>query len=172
METLPRDGVMKAVGMVLAEGYEGPQDPRGTWFVNNSPDAGFFPTLDALSAEEASRAPRAGGSTVAAHAGHLRFSLEVSRRWVRGERGPFDWSRSWAVRQVDDAGWAELRAGIRQEYDAFRHALGEAKELDFLTLGGILGAVAHAAYHLGAVKQMVLELRGAAPSEAASMEAA
>lgn len=172
METLPRDVVMKAVGMVLAEGYEGPQDPRGTWFVNNSPDAGFLPTLDALLAEEASRAPRAGGSTVAAHAGHLRFSLEVSRRWVSGERGPFDWSRSWAVRQVDDAAWAELRAGIRQEYEAFRRALDEAGELDFLTFGGIIGAVAHAAYHLGAVKQMVLELRGAPSSPAAPVGAA
>jgi DinB family protein len=161
METLPRDEVMRAVEMVLAEGYEGPQDPRGTWFVNNSPDAGFFPTLDALSAEEASRAPGPGRSTVAAHAGHLRFSLEVSRRWVTGDRGPFDWSRSWAVREVDEGAWAELRAGIRQEYAAFRRALSEAKELDFLTFGGIVGAVAHAAYHLGAVKQMVLELRGA-----------
>ncbi|HEX6751590.1 MAG TPA: DinB family protein [Longimicrobium sp.] len=167
METLPREMVMKAVGMVLAEAYEGPQDPRGTWFVNNAADAGFLPTLDALSAEEASRPPHPGRSTVAAHAGHLRFSLEVSRRWVAGERGPFDWGQSWAVREVDDATWAELRAGIRQEYASFRRALGEAGELDFLAFAGVLGAVAHAAYHLGAVKQMVLELRGAAPSEPA-----
>lgn len=162
METLPRELVMKAVESVLAEGYEGPRDPRGTWFVNNAPDAGLLATLDALSAGEASRAPGAGRGTVAAHAGHLRFSLEVSRRWVLGERGPFEWSRSWAVREVDDAAWAELRAGVREEYEAFRRALGEAGELDFLRLAGAIGAVAHAAYHLGAVRQMALELRGGA----------
>ena len=167
METLPREMVMKAVGTVLAEAYEGPEDPRGTWFENNAADAGFFATLDGLSADEASRAPRPGGSTVAAHAGHLRFSLEVSRRWVTGDRGPFDWGRSWAVRQAGDAAWAELRAGIRQEYGAFRRALDEAGELDFLAFAGVLGAVAHAAYHLGAVKQMVLELRGASSAETA-----
>ena len=172
METLPREMVMKAVGTVLAEAYEGPQDPRGTWFVNNAADAGFFPTLDALSAEDASRPPHAGRSTVAAHAGHLRFSLEVSRRWVTGDRGPFDWGQSWAVREVDDAAWAELRAGIRQEYASFRRALDEAGELDFLAFAGVLGALAHAAYHLGAVKQMVLELRGAAPPAEASTGAA
>jgi DinB family protein len=167
MEALPRDVVLKVVKAVLAEGYEGPRDPCGTWFVNNSPDAGLFATLDALPADEASRAPGAGRTSVAAHAGHLRVSLEVSRRWVAGERGPFDWERSWAVREVDEAAWAELRAGIRQEYAAFRLALDEAKELDFLTLGGILGSMAHAAYHLGAVKQMVLELRGAVGASAA-----
>jgi hypothetical protein len=171
MATLPREMVLKAVEGVLAEAYEGPQDPRGTWFVNNAPGAGFLATLDALSAEEASRAPAAGRSTVAAHAGHLRFSLEVSRRWVRGKRGPFDWGRSWAVREVDAAAWAELRSGVRQEYDAFRRALHELGEIDFLAFSGVLGAVAHAAYHLGAVRQMVLELRGA-PSSAAAETAA
>jgi hypothetical protein len=161
METLPRDVVIKGLETVLAEAYEGPQDPRGTWFVNNAADAGFLPTLDALSADEASRAAP-GRSTVAAHAGHMRFSLEVSRRWMTGDRGPFDWSQSWAVKTVDEAAWAELRAGIRQEYDVFRTALAEAGELDDLALTGAFGALAHAGYHLGAVKQMVLELRGPA----------
>ncbi|HSU12677.1 DinB family protein [Longimicrobium sp.] len=170
METLPREMVMKAVGSVLAEGYEGPQDPRGTWFVNNAPDAGFLATLDALPAEDASRAPGAGRGTVAGHAGHLRFSLEVSRRWVQGDRGPFEWDRSWAVREVDDASWAELRAGVREAYEAFRRALDEAAELDFLRLAGAIGAVAHAAYHLGAVRQMVLELRGASTPAGAAAE--
>lgn len=166
METLPREMVMEAIGEILTEAHEGPPDPSGTWFVNNKPDAGFFPTLDALSAEEASRAPAPGRSTVAAHAGHMRFSLEVSRRWVTGDRGPFDWHQSWAVSTVDDAAWAELRAGLRQEYAAFRAALDESPELDQKGLNGLIGAVAHTAYHLGAVKQMVLELRGAPSTQA------
>ena len=161
METLPREMVMEAIGAVLAEAYEGPRDPRGTWFVNNAADAGFFPTLDGLGAAEASRPAGPGRSTVAAHAGHIRFSLEVSRRWVNGERGGFDWHQSWATSTVDDAAWAELRAGVRQEYAAFRRALDEAGELDAPGFTGVLGALAHAAYHLGAVKQMALELRGA-----------
>ena len=171
METLPRDVVMKAVEAILTEAYEGPPDPSGTWFVNNSADAGFFPTLDALSAEEASRAVRAGASTLAAHAGHMRFSLEVSRRWVSGDRGPFDWHQSWAVCEVDDATWAELRAGLRQEYHALRRALDEATDFPQPVFTGVIAAVAHAAYHLGAVKQMVLELRAATADEPAGATA-
>jgi hypothetical protein len=161
MDTLSCEMVMKAIGDILTEAYEGPPDPSGTWFVNNRADAGFFPTLDALPADEASRSPADGRSTVAAHAGHMRFSLEVSRRWVTGDRGPFDWHQSWAVSTVDEAAWAELRAGLRQEYAAFRAALDDVAEFDQSGFTGLMGGVAHAAYHLGAVKQMVLELRGA-----------
>ena len=166
MDTLPRERVMKAIADLLGEAYEGPKDPRGTWFVNNAADAGFFATLDGLSAEEASRTPRTGGSTVAAHAGHMRFSLDVSRRWVEGERGPFDWHESWAVRTVDEAAWAELRDGLRQAYAAFVRTLESAGDLDPLRLTGAMAHVAHAAYHLGAVKQMVLELRVGAAAHA------
>ncbi len=161
METLPRDVVMKSLGMVLKEAYEGPQDPRGTWFVEMAPDTGLFGTLASVSADEASRPPAPGRSTIAGHAAHLRFSLEVARRFLGGDRGPFEWEQSWATRSVDDAAWAELRAGLRQEYDAFRRALDEAGELDWLLLSGMFGGLAHVAYHLGAIRQMILELRGA-----------
>ena len=160
METLPRDGVMKSLRMVLKEAYEGPQDPRGTWFVEMAPDTGLFGTLASMGAGEASRPPAAGRSTIAGHAAHLRFSLEVARRFLGGDRGPFDWKQSWAVGSVDEAAWAELRSGLRQEYDAFRRALDEAGELDWLLLSAMFGGLAHVAYHLGAIRQMVMELRG------------
>ncbi|HET7233000.1 MAG TPA: DinB family protein [Longimicrobium sp.] len=166
METLPREMVMEAIGAILTEAYEGPPDPSGTWFVNNAADAGFFPTLDGLSADEASRAAAPGRSTVAAHAGHIRFGLEVSRRWVSGNRGPYDWHQSWAVSTVDEAAWAELRAGLRQEYAAFRRAIDEVHEWEESRFTGLLGNLAHAAYHLGAVKQMVLEMRGSETTRA------
>jgi len=169
METLPRQMVMEAIGAILTEAYEGPPDPSGTWFVNNAADAGFFPTLDALSAEDASRPVGPGRSTVAAHAGHIRFGLEVSRRWTGGERGPFDWHQSWATHEVDDAGWAELRGGLRQEYQSFRAALDAAGEMSADIFTGVIGAVAHIGYHLGAVKQMVLELRGATRADTAGV---
>jgi hypothetical protein len=160
MDTLPREMVTKAIADILGEAYEGPRDPRGTWFVNNAADAGFFPTLDALCAADASRAPGPGRTSIAAHAGHMRFSLEVSRRWAIGERGPFDWHRSWAVSTVDDAAWDELRAGLRREYDAFRQVVEETAVFEPLSFTGLVAHVAHAGYHLGAVKQIVRELRG------------
>ena len=160
MEMLPRDVLMKSLRMVMAEAYEGPRDPRGTWFVEMAPDSGLFGTLATVSADEASRPPAEGRSTIAGHAGHLRFSLEVARRFLGGDRGPFEWEQSWATRSVDEAAWAELRGGLRQEYDAFLLALDEAGELDWLLLSGTLGGLAHVAYHLGAIRQMVMELRG------------
>ena len=40
---------------LLSEAFEGPRDPRSTWFVSNAPDSGIFGTLASLSPQDASR---------------------------------------------------------------------------------------------------------------------
>lgn len=153
MSEIPRETVLRAVLPILSEAFAGPADPRSTHFVNNAPDCGLFGTLDALTAGQASLAVDGGGATAAAQAEHVRFSLDVSIRWMRGERPEVDWARSWDVREVDDDAWTVLRDQLRRTYDAFV-VMAHQQPMDAELLEGLVATVAHAAYHLGALRQI------------------
>lgn len=153
MSEIPRETVLRAVLPILSEAFAGPADPRSTHFVNNLPDCGVFGTLDALTAEQASTPVEDGGATAAAQAEHLRFSLDVSVRWLRGEPVKADWERSWAVTQVDGDAWTELRRQLRATYEAFV-VMVHQRPMDVELLEGLVATVAHAAYHLGALRQI------------------
>lgn len=139
---------------LFQEAYTGPNGPY-TWFIDNRPDSGLFGTLEQVSAEDASR-PSPTGSSIAAHAEHLRWSLALTNAYVRGENPTPSWAESWTVKTVDARAWDKLRAELRREYDAVLAALGRQEDFsDPQMLTGIVALTPHAAYHLGAVRQLV-----------------
>jgi len=149
--------VMTGIGGVLellAEAFEGARGRRPR-FVSDAPDSGIFGTLAALTPQDASRAPGPGRRSAAAHTSHIAFSLRVSAAELRGEQPAVNWAESWAVSSVDERGWAGLRASLRSEYDATRAQLASRTEWDAQALAGAMGIVAHCAYHLGALRQIV-----------------
>ena len=115
MSEIPRETVLQTVLPILSEAFGEPADPRSTHFANSEPDCGLFGTLDALTAEQASTPVEDGGATAAAQAEHVRFSLDVSTRWMNGERDKADWARNWDVTQVDDDAFLALThaSGVR-----------------------------------------------------------
>lgn len=138
---------------VLREGFEGPPE-RWSYFTDQGPEAGLFGSLGKLDAAAASRST--GGSTIAAHVHHLVFSLDASSSWIRGERIRRNWKESWAVSEVDEEEWRRLTERLRAGYQELRQTM-ETHSVDSLeAFGGAVGAVAHAAYHLGAIRQKVL----------------
>jgi hypothetical protein len=141
---------------VLREGFEGPAGD-GSYFVDNNPDAGAIGTLAAMSAAEASMP--VGGSTIAAHASHMVFALEASSAWIRGDRSPRKWRESWSRQAVDDAGWQALKADFNAGYEDLLGSIDSHGRDDEMSIGGAIGALAHAAYHLGAIRQKLLCLR-------------
>ena len=54
---------------------------------------------------------------------------------------------------VDDVAWATLRARLRDEYETLLVAVETHAMWDEDALGMAVGAVAHTAYHLGAIRQ-------------------
>jgi hypothetical protein len=142
---------------VLGEGLEGPPGPW-SYFTDNDPGAGLNGTLGKLSAADASRA--VGGSTIAAHVYHVTFALGASTAWIEGDRTPRVWQESWRARAVDDALWSELLDGLRAVYEALRTAIALHAAFSPEAMGGAIGAVAHVAYHLGAIRQKVAILDG------------
>jgi hypothetical protein len=146
---------------MLREAYEGPPGPW-TYFTDQGPGTGVFGTVDALTATEASRQGGPGHTTIAGHVHHLSLSLALSTRELRGESTSRDRSRSWTVSTVDDAAWAVARAGLRQAYHSLVVAVERHALWDEDALGVAMGAIAHTAYHLGAIRQR-LAPRGGTP---------
>jgi hypothetical protein len=156
LDALLRDALLG----LLRELTEGP--PGGFAFVVNPGDRGVLGSLAALSASEASARPN-GRSSVAAHVQHLRYGFQLLNRWIRGDNNAFDgadYSQSWGLQEVTDQEWRELRDALEREARAWMAAVGTPRDWDPVTLGGTIGSVAHLAYHLGAIRQLVASASG------------
>jgi hypothetical protein len=134
----------------------------GSAYMLNSGDAGLLRSIDKLSAADASRSLH-GGATVAAHAQHVRYGLSLMNRWASDGGDPFadaKWDEAWKMTSVSDGQWAEIRNGLRDESHRWLRALGSARDVGTVELNGMLGSIAHLAYHLGAIRQIAAAARG------------
>ena len=134
----------------------------GGAFVLNSGDVGMLSSLDKLSADEASHKSN-DGATIAAHAQHVRYGLSLMNRWASEGGNPFadaKWDEAWKVSGVGAEQWKEIRDGLRAEAQSWRTALGVPRENSTIALSGMIGSVAHVAYHLGAIRQIEKSARG------------
>jgi hypothetical protein len=150
-----------ALVTLFAELTEGAHTPGGA-FILNSTDAGLLASLDKLSAADVSHGVE-GGATVAAHAQHLRYGLSLMNRWAREGGNPFadaTWDDAWKISAVGDAEWTEIRAGLREEVRQWKEALDTPRGTTQAELCGLIGSVAHLAYHLGAIRQIAKSARG------------
>lgn len=137
---------------ILTEAFEGPQGPRSAFLDQQS---GLFKTLGNLAAERASNAPAPSMNTIAAHAEHTRFHLAGLNAFLRGERPQLDWAASWKVQVVDEAAWQHLQEELRQEYRTWRELVQTWGDWNELAVGGAFATLAHVAYHLGAMRQIL-----------------
>ena len=144
---------------MMREAVEGGKPGEGTGFMENtkadgSGNHGLLPTMASLTAAQAS-APTALGTSVAAHCAHVAYHLEVTVRWVNGDRGPFDWKGSFEPRVVNDAEWKDRQARVRAAYEGVVALARSTPEWNDDAAGGIAATLAHLAYHVGAVRQIV-----------------
>ena len=145
--------------------------PHAGAYMLNRGDAGLLASLDALSAAAAS-ATNTGGASIAAHVDHLRYGLTLMNRWSEGEN-PFDaadWRASWRRTRVNDAEWRQLRADLGDEAHRWLQALREPRDVDETELNGVVGSIAHLAYHLGAIRQIDRTTRGPSANEERTVE--
>ena len=147
--------------MLFAELADGAAAGGGA-FILNSGDVGLLRSLDGLSAGDASRAVN-GGATIAAHAQHLRFGLSLMNRWAAEGGNPFadaKWDEAWRISAVDATTWNEIRDGLRTEAHRWLKVLQSPRDVADVELTGMVGSVAHFAYHLGAIRQINKDARG------------
>jgi hypothetical protein len=144
---------------LFAELVDGASKSGG--YMLNPGDPGLLASLDRIPASAASaRTP--SGSSIASHVEHLRYGLSLMIRWSQGEN-PFasaDWTESWKRTTVSDAEWRTLRGQLREEASRWREVLRTPREVNAQELSGMIGSVAHLAYHLGAIRQIDRAVQG------------
>jgi hypothetical protein len=158
MRTTDTSPALARLFLELVDGATG----SGGAFILNTGDAGLLRSLDRLSATDASRSVH-DGATIAAHAQHVRYGLSLMNRWATEGGNPFadaTWDEAWKVSAVEEAAWDEIRRGLTEEAHRWLTALETDREVSELELCGMIGSVAHLAYHLGAIRQINKEARG------------
>jgi hypothetical protein len=149
------------LGTLLAELVEGASKQGG--YVLNPGDEGLLRSLEKLSAVQASaRTPT--GSSIAAHVDHVRYGLSLMNRWGQGEN-PFesaDWSASWRKISVTEPEWRQRLADLRAETARWLAVVRAPRDVGDIELNGMIGSIAHLAYHLGAIRQIDQSTRGPA----------
>lgn len=136
-------------------------DRQGAYVINRG-EPGFVDTMKSLSAGVVSSHPGDGRKPIVSHANHVLFGLTLVARALDGDLHAFDdvdWDEAWKLEQVDDDAWAALVGKLES---TARHIIDKAPTTpaaDEIMFTGLLGVPAHTAYHLGAVRQILREVK-------------
>ena len=147
--------------LLFAELINGPS-PDDAYMLNRG-DPGLLRSLDALSAEAASKPSAPGAASIAAHVDHVCYGLDLMNRWSDGEADPWsgaDWTASWRRITVTDSEWAALRERLRQSTGRWHRSLQALRSMSALELNGVIASIAHLAYHMGAIRQIDRSIQG------------
>lgn len=98
-----------------------------------------------------------GNSTIARHAAHVLFCLHVMNTDPDRPPESVDWGQSWGDVQIDDETWADLLHLLTGEAERLETLVGTLQtgplSTDRLLL--IINQLTHAAYHAGAIAQIL-----------------
>jgi hypothetical protein len=148
--------MLLAVRTLLKETFDGPEE-NASWYTEARPGSGLFGTLEKLSVEEASIP--VNGTTIAAQTEHIRYYLWVVNFYLNGEEPKKDWEASWKITKVDKITWAQFNVELQQEYTTLLKKIDSLDSIDEQISNGLLGAIAHSAYHLGSIRQMIKAIK-------------
>ena len=145
------------------ETFEGAVKPDWCWIVSGPAETSVLGSLAGLTVENAYTAPMPGRKSIAAHAAHLKFTLELTLKRLHGENPPADWASSFDVGEPSPAAWKQLQQDLRTAYDAVlaffdRRRDQSISEWQPIHVVGLTAMIGHNAYHLGAIRQLMLEV--------------
>ena len=142
------------------ETFEGEVAPGWVWIVGGAPEESVTGTLRALTAEQAYAEPAPGRKSIAAHAAHLKYALELTLQRLHGENPPTDWPGSFKIGLASSAAWEQLQADLQKAYDGilnFYNAMRDSPIAEWppIQAVGLAAMIGHNAYHLGAIRQLL-----------------
>lgn len=116
---------------------------------------GLFDTLATLSAEKVSK--RTGEApSIVAHCEHVRFYNNLLLSDLKGETiGKVDWKKTWLLQSVRDDEWETLKNTLKNQYQEMMVLLESFDDWDDDKVGIPMAVLAHTAYHLGAIRQLI-----------------
>jgi len=140
---------------LFREMVDGP--PEDMAFIVNPGDPGLVKSLATVPAAQASARPN-GRPSIAGHVQHLRFGLALLNKWAGGDPNAFaeaSFKESWSHQEVNEDEWRALRQAFESEARRWQAQLDAPRDWDAMTLSGFMSSVAHTAYHMGAIRQLV-----------------
>ena len=152
--TIPISEVARGFRFLLTETFE---SVHGIYLDKGT---SLFETLAHIDARAASK-PMGNCATIAAHIAHTTYYLRVLEDRMFGRDLSYvDWDEIWqTVSAVDETEWAALQADLRATYARVKGHLDDADSWQgFAELSSMLGIIAHSAYHLGEIRQMMCHL--------------
>jgi hypothetical protein len=140
---------------LLREAFEGVKPgANGTWFVQGS--QAILPSLMEVTAAQASQKPHPDLASIGAHTRHLIYMLTWANACHGGARPEGNWESTWDRDSFSDEEWDAMRAEVEQRYRAyfawFRDNSDWSHEIGVIAP---LAMLPHAAYHLGAIRQLM-----------------
>ena len=145
-----------AIAKLLVEVFEGP--PADEAYILNPGDPGLLRQLETISAATASKSSAPGRPPIAAHVDHVNYGLYLINRWLAGEENPWataDWKASWKITSVTDEQWKTLMDTLRKASASWREGFVKRGAWEPVDAAGAISIVAHTAYHLGAIRQIL-----------------
>ena len=146
------------------ETFEGEVKPGWCWIVSGPADASVLGSLDSLNVDQANSEPKPGRKSIAGHAAHLRYTLDLTLKRLNGENPTPDWKSSFDAGTKSLAAWEQLKKDLRTAYDgvlAFYDRLRDKPINEWVPIHavGLSAMIGHNAYHLGAIRQLMLDVR-------------
>lgn len=151
-DSITKSALLGALAFLLEEALPGHREP-GNVFLDSG--TGWRATLETVTHNQASTPTVPGGTTIAGHVEHTRYYLQVVREFIQGRTEPVDWSESWRVSEVSEQDWSKLQSELIAEHDRVMALAQNSDDWDEDLIASMFGMVAHCAYHLGAVRQMI-----------------
>lgn len=149
--TINKDDFLKDILLILRETFEGSPEGEGSAYLDRG--VGVFATLEKLSAADVSR--EIGETTIAAHTEHAKFYLDRICEFINGRTEKVNWEQSWLIETVNETEWNFLREGVRKSYENVLRCFAEVKTWNQDNIGDAVAIIAHTAYHLGAIRQII-----------------
>jgi hypothetical protein len=150
---------MKALSTLLTETLF--RADRQFAYVLNAGEPGMVETLRQLPATSASEAPAPGRKPIVSHANHVLYGVQLANRALAGEQGVHEnanWEVAWQLESVSEQQWHNLVEQLEQESLRLIEQISQPREWTEIELTGTYAIAAHAAYHLGAIRQMLRQL--------------
>ena len=148
---IEKEHFVKSIAYILRETFEGSPEGQGSAYLDRG--VGIFITLDNLSAEQVSR--EVNGTTVAAQTEHAKFYLDRLCEFMNGRTEAVNWEQSWLIETVNEEEWNHLRDGVRKSYENALHCFAEIEAWGEDNTGEAIAIIAHTAYHLSAIRQIL-----------------
>jgi len=150
--SIKKEDFTNGVLYLLKETFEG-SSPEGSAYLDRG--VGVLNTIEKMSAETASRSLGENGATIAAHLEHARFYLVALVEFINGRTEKVNWDESWLVKKVNETEWKLLIENTRRDYESVIETFQTVENWKQDNIGEAVAIVAHTAYHLGAMRQIM-----------------